>query len=51
MLCNNLRHSVGRTLDVLVHVENFRHLEMMKDPSRKVGFEGIQALAQYWKSK
>ena len=27
---------------MLVHVENFRHREMMKGPSRKDGFEGIQ---------
>ena len=36
--------------DVLVHVENTRHFEMMS-PRRKGGFEGIQKLAEYWKVK
>ena len=34
-------------LDVLVHVENTRLFQMIKDPNRKDGFEGIQKLAQY----
>ena len=37
--------------DELVRVENIRHLEMMKNPSRKDGFERTQRLAQYWKSQ
>ena len=32
-------------------VENVRHLEMMKDSSLKDGIEGIQKMAQHWKSK
>ena len=38
-------------LDVLVHVDNIRHFKTRKGPSRKDGFEGIQKLAQCWKSK
>ena len=38
-------------LDVLVHVEKTRHFKTRKGPSRKDGFEGIQKLAQCWKSK
>ena len=38
-------------LDVLVHVERTRHFKTRKGPSRKDGFEGIQKLAQCWKSK
>ena len=34
---------------MLVHVEIIRHLETMKDPRRKDGFEEIKNLAQYWK--
>ena len=37
--------------DALVHVENTRLLEMMKDPKRKHGFEEVQKLARYWKSR
>ena len=36
---------------MLVHVEIMRHLEMMKDASRKDGFEGIHNLAQCGKSR
>ena len=36
---------------MLFHVENSRHFETMKDPRRKDGFEEIQHLAQYGKSK
>ena len=37
--------------DMLVPAENVRHLEVMKDPRRKDGFEETQKLAEYWKSK
>ena len=36
---------------MLDHAENIRHLEVMKDPPRKDGFEEIRKLSQYWKSK
>ena len=36
---------------MLVHVDNIRRLEVTEDSSRKDGFEGIQKLAQCWKSK
>ena len=36
---------------MLVHAENLRHLEVMKDPHRKDGFEETPQLAQYWKSR
>ena len=39
-----------QTSDALVHVENIRLFEMIKDASRKDGFERLQILAQYWKS-
>ena len=38
-------------LDRLDHAENMRHLEVMKDPPLKDGFEETQKLAQCWKSR
>ena len=36
---------------MLVHVENFRNLETMKDPSRNDGFEEIQKMGPVLESK